>query len=1051
MNFIKSAKGKLITIVLTFMLLFNFIMPKYTYAAGTGPWVGLLVEPITDLVCSISDAILNTMQKLMVPGAPRAVAIRNGWDMDAIKDGDLSLADLTVNHVGRYLSGNLDPVSGAITTAIAGGIPGAIVAAVAGGPITWGAIAGAAIVGGIALLVDSIGGSWLDNLFQNQAYPIIYYSPAAIFSNRIPALDVNFLNPASNFDQQYQLLLAIAGTDKKDYTTTMRDALVLTEEEAIDNWNLAQKIKEAYDAGPGEARNQYLRENLAYKEPTNTESEEDNTGSEEPTSEDTSSPDSSEGSLETAGNPAANSAVILGPTISKWYIALRNLAIVGLLIVLVYIAIRIVLSSISDEKAKYKIMLKDWVIALLLIFFIHYIMLGMLTVVDSVTRMLDNITFKSTTIEDKDGNSMGDTEYTVLTDQLFSQVRWQQSIYRNSSGDSETAYLDAFGYAVMYATLVMYTLYFTVRYIKRVVYMAFLTIISPMVALTYPIDKVGDKKAQAFDTWFREYLYNLIIQPIHLLIYIVLVSSALEFAITNPLYGIVAIGFMLEAEKFIKMLFGVKGKNGALGTFATAAVLTQGIGALESASSAVANRINPKQPSADDNATIWQKQLGEGLEKPASLSDKEDDEIVTVQPETGTTPNVPNGGSAIPILKTTPEQEKGQAQAQGQGQAQEQGQTIAIPVPVEVPVAENEERKPRISGFSNGMRNVFGTNKDRLVNSDIHKKAAAMATNAGLRGLGIGTLGTLGLAAGLATDGKTLPVVLGAMAAGNAIGGSAAKIGINSAGAISQKAKDAGERYNSNGKPTQRQIQAFLKDSNQRTLYRNTFGPRDYQRKMQQRVQLAENGLALRSLSEDNDGKIAMKWMDEGIGAREATALVKIGREDIQRKHLMDPSSKEYNNLENRIKVATNDPHKREQMMEKIMEVNRVDPEEVRKTKKSKQLVSSDIEEQGREKQKKMQEKFQQKTVNGQEQNDKDTKPEKDSETPRSNNKPREQGDHSTTRADVNNQNEKTAENLREEAETKAQVESDEQKAKERETTLLEEDAQQEPQDDQDQ
>lgn len=1050
MNFIKSAKGKLITIVLTFMLLFNFIMPKYTYAAGTGPWVGLLVEPITDLVCSISDAILNTLQKLMVPGAPRAVAIRNGWDMDAIKDGDLSLADLTVSNVGRYLSGNMTLLEGAITTALAGGIPGAIVAAAVGGPITWGAIAGAAIVGGIALLVDNIGGSWLDSLFQNQAYPIIYYSPAAIFSNRIPALDVNFLNPASNFEQQYQLLLAIAGTDKNDdgYIKTMTEALVLTEEEAIDNWNLAQKIKEAYDAGPGEARNQYLRANLAYKEPTNTESEEEDTDSEEPTSGDTSSPDSDSGTLQVAGNPAANSAVILGPTISRWYIALRNLAIVGLLIVLVYVAIRIVLSSISDEKAKYKIMLKDWLIALLLIFFIHYIMLGMLTLVDSVTRMLDNIVFKSTTVEDIDGNSMGETE--VLTDQLFSQVRWQQSIYRNSTGDSETAYLDAFAYAVMYATLVMYTLYFTVRYIKRVVYMAFLTIISPMVALTYPIDKIGDKKAQAFDTWFREYLYNLIIQPIHLLIYIVLVSSALEFAIVNPLYAIVAIGFMLEAEKFIKMLFGVKGKNGALGSFATAAVLSQGVGLLESASSAVANKINPKQPSTDDNATIWQKQLGEGLEEPASLSDKEEDETVTVQPEGDTTSvAIPSGNISTPILETNQDQIQEQTQEQTQGQPQEQ--TVAIPVPVEVPIAEDEERRPKIRGFSNGMRSVFGTNKDRLVNSDIHKKAAAMATNLGLRGLGIGTLGTLGLAAGLATDGKTAPVVLGAMAAGNAIGGSAAKIGINSVGAISQKVKDVGERYNSNGKPTQRQIKAFLKDPNQRILYRNTFGPREFKRKMQQRVQLAENGLALKSLSEDNDGKIAMKWMDEGIGAREATALVKIGREDIQRKHLMDPSSKEYNNLENRIKVATNDPQKREQMMEKIMEVNKVDPKEVRKTKKSKQLVSSDIEEQGREKQKKMQEKFQQKTVSGQEQNNKDTKPEEGNETPRSNNNPREQGDHSTTRADVNNQNEKTAENLREEAETKAQAESAEQKAKEREATLLGEDAQEEPQDDQDQ
>ena len=286
MNFIKSAKGKLITIVLTFMLLFNFIMPKYTYAAGTGPWVGLLVEPITDLVCSISDAILNTMQKLMVPGAPRAVAIRNGWDLEAMKDGDLSIADMTVSNIGRYLGGDMNIAEGAIATSVAAGIGavtgGTIAAATGagftvGGPI--GAIVGAGVAGISYLVANTLAGDWLDELFQNQAYPLIYYSPAAIFSNRIPALDVNFLNPASNFEQQYEQLLRIAYTkdengnpiEEDDYVKVCKLALVLTEEEARDNYQLAKKIKEAYEAGPGEARNKYLQENLAYKEPATTE------------------------------------------------------------------------------------------------------------------------------------------------------------------------------------------------------------------------------------------------------------------------------------------------------------------------------------------------------------------------------------------------------------------------------------------------------------------------------------------------------------------------------------------------------------------------------------------------------------------------------------------------------------------------------------------------------------------------------------------------------------------------------------------------------------
>ena len=67
----------------------------------------------------------------------------------------------------------------------------------------------------------------------------------------------------------------------------------------------------------------------------------------------------------------------------------------------------------------------------------------------------------------------------------------------------------AIGWKLIYVVLVIYTVIFVFTYVKRVVYMAFLTIIAPLVALTYPIDKMNDGKAQAFDAWFKEYIFNL--------------------------------------------------------------------------------------------------------------------------------------------------------------------------------------------------------------------------------------------------------------------------------------------------------------------------------------------------------------------------------------------------------------------------------------------------------------------------------------------------------------------------------------------------------------
>ena len=113
-----------------------------------------------------------------------------------------------------------------------------------------------------------------------------------------------------------------------------------------------------------------------------------------------------------------------------------------------------------------------------------------------------------------------------------------------------------FGWTLMFIGMVMYTVLFLFRYIRRVIMLAFLTMIAPFVAMTYPLDKVRDGKAQAFNIWLREYLYNLLIQPVHYILFVILISTAYEFASDNMIYALVAFGFMLQAEKIMRKLFG---------------------------------------------------------------------------------------------------------------------------------------------------------------------------------------------------------------------------------------------------------------------------------------------------------------------------------------------------------------------------------------------------------------------------------------------------------------------------------------------------------------
>ena len=235
----------------------------------------------------------------------------------------------------------------------------------------------------------------------------------------------------------------------------------------------------------------------------------------------------------------------LQSNIATWYRALRMVAIVGLLSVLVYLGIRIILSSTSaQDKAKYKSMIKDWLVAICLLFVLHYIMTFMLALTDDIIGFIKDNVIKQGT----------DTD---AYDDLISVVRNNYSDLAEA-GDLpwETA-----GYTVMYLALVILTGIFTIQYLKRVVFMAFLTMISPLIALTYPLDKVKDGRAQAFNYWLKEYIFNCLIQPVHLLLYVVFINNAIDFATKNILYSIVALAFMVPAEKIIKEMFGLKSSS----------------------------------------------------------------------------------------------------------------------------------------------------------------------------------------------------------------------------------------------------------------------------------------------------------------------------------------------------------------------------------------------------------------------------------------------------------------------------------------------------------
>lgn len=110
--------------------------------------------------------------------------------------------------------------------------------------------------------------------------------------------------------------------------------------------------------------------------------------------------------------------------------------------------------------------------------------------------------------------------------------------------------------------IIILTFVFLIMYIKRMITIAFLILISPIITITYSIDKMNDGKSQALDTWTKEFLQNVLIQPFHCIIYLVFISVGINIVnnsgtLAAGIIVILTMFFIFEAEKIIKNIFGI--------------------------------------------------------------------------------------------------------------------------------------------------------------------------------------------------------------------------------------------------------------------------------------------------------------------------------------------------------------------------------------------------------------------------------------------------------------------------------------------------------------
>lgn len=241
-----------------------------------------------------------------------------------------------------------------------------------------------------------------------------------------------------------------------------------------------------------------------------------------------------------AGGRALNSDSIIymiRSSIAQFYYIIRNVTIGGMLVTLIYIGLRIAMTSIAETKAKYKAMLMGWAESMVLVFFIHYIMVFIIRANEWFITVI-----KST---------LGGAEET-----LYDTIRSQAYAIQASIGWPAT---------IIYVCLLYLLVKFLIMYLRRFANVAILTFLAPVVAISYSIDKIKDGKSQSFSKWLKDYIINVFIQAVHCLLYFLFVRMAFNVA-GQSIYGVILALFLISCiskfEKVFKNIFGMENGKG---------------------------------------------------------------------------------------------------------------------------------------------------------------------------------------------------------------------------------------------------------------------------------------------------------------------------------------------------------------------------------------------------------------------------------------------------------------------------------------------------------
>ena len=184
-------------------------------------------------------------------------------------------------------------------------------------------------------------------------------------------------------------------------------------------------------------------------------------------------------------------ASMLKNVVNYWYGIFRSIALIVYFIVLLIIGIKVLIASTGTAKAKYKDLIKDWIVGIALLLLFPHAMKMIVDVNDILVKYVASTGYTPTegikiSAEDSPSKFGEDDFVSAATGSESKPGRKNTMMYvRFLAGKQGRIPL-----AIVYCIMIFQLIVILCVYYKRVFMLAFLITIFPLVAMTYTVDKL---------------------------------------------------------------------------------------------------------------------------------------------------------------------------------------------------------------------------------------------------------------------------------------------------------------------------------------------------------------------------------------------------------------------------------------------------------------------------------------------------------------------------------------------------------------------------------